>query len=183
MRSLQDIYAETNEITDSALYCLFADSERINFEEATQDKKWRLAMNEEMKAIQKNGTWELTTLPKKKQVIGVKWIYKIKKNERGEMEKYKAHLVAKGFSQQHGVDYDEVFALVARLETIQLIIAFAAQKRWRIFQMDVKSAFLNGHLEEDVYVEQPEGYIVKGQENKVLKLKKALYGLKQVPRA
>ena len=183
MRSLQDIYAETNEITDSALYCLFADSEPINFEEATHDKKWRLAMNEEMKAIQKNGTWELTTLPKEKQAVGVKWIYKIKKNKRGEVEKYKARLVAKGFSQQHGIDYDEVFAPVARLETIRLIIALAAQKRWRIFQMDVKSAFLNGHLEEDVYVEQPEGYIVKGQENKVLKLKKALYGLKQAPRA
>ena len=103
--------------------------------------------------------------------------------KRGEVEKYKAHLVAKGFSQQHGVDYDEVFAPMAHLETIRLIIALTAQKRWRIFQMDVKSAFLNGHLEEDVYVEQPEGYIVKGQENKVLKLKKALYGLKQTPRA
>ena len=172
MRSLQDIYAETNEITDSTLYCLFSDSEPINFEEATQDKKWRLAMNEEMKAIQKNGTWELTTLLKEKQVVGMKWIYKIKKNERGEVEKYKARLVVKGFSQQHGVDYDEVFAPVARLETIRLIIALVAQKRWRIFQMDVKSAFLNGHLEEDVYVKQPEGYIIKGQKNKVLKLKK-----------
>ncbi|GKV40705.1 hypothetical protein SLEP1_g48314 [Rubroshorea leprosula] len=96
---------------------------------------------------------------------------------------YKARLVAKGYKQQHGIDYEEVFAPVARLEMIRLIISLAAQNQWKIFQMDVKSAFLNGSLEEEVYVQQPLGYVVKGEENKVLKLKKALYGLKQAPRA
>ncbi|KAL4011046.1 hypothetical protein IC575_028092 [Cucumis melo] len=102
--------------------------------------------------------------------------------KKGEVERYKARLVEKGYSQRKGIDYDEVFAPVARLETIRLLIALAAQNNWKIFQMDVKSAFLNGYLEEEVYLEQPPGYSVKGQEYKVLKLKKTLYGLKQAPR-
>nr|GFB86050.1 reverse transcriptase [Tanacetum cinerariifolium] len=140
-------------------------------------------MEEEIKSIEKNDTWELTTLPKGQKAIGVKWVYKAKKNAKGEVEKYKSRLVAKGYKQKHGIDYEEVFAPVARLETIRMIIAIAAQHKWKIHQMDVKSAFLNGFLEEEVYVEQPEGYFAKGQEDKVLRLKKALYGLKQAPRA
>ncbi|GKB06944.1 retrovirus-related pol polyprotein from transposon TNT 1-94 [Tanacetum coccineum] len=151
--------------------------------EAMKSKKWRQAMEEEIKSIEKNDTWELTTLPKGQKAIGVKWVYKAKKNAKGEVEKYKARLVAKGYKKKHGIDYEEVFAPVARLETIRMIIAIAAQYRWKIHQMDVKSAFLNGLLEEEVYVEQPEGYVAKGQEGKVLNLKKALYGLKQAPRA
>ena len=91
--------------------------------------------------------------------------------------------MAKGYKQKEGVDYTEVFAPVSRLETVQLIISQAAQNKWRIFQMDVKSAFLNGVLKEEVYLEQPPGFMKKGEENKVYKLKKALYGLKQSPRA
>ncbi|KAL0561666.1 hypothetical protein IC582_002106 [Cucumis melo] len=139
-------------------------------------------MDEEIKAIKKNDTWELSTLPNGKKTVGVKWVFKIKRNEKGEVERYKARLVAKGYSQRKGIDYDEVFAPVARLETIRLLIALAAQNNWKIFQMDVKLAFLKGYLEEEVYLEQPPGYSVKGQEDKVLKLKKALYGLKQAPR-
>ncbi|KAJ4716700.1 Retrovirus-related Pol polyprotein from transposon TNT 1-94 [Melia azedarach] len=104
-------------------------------------------------------------------------------NSKGEIERYKARLVAKGYSQRAGIDYDEVFAPVARLETVRLIISLAAQNKWKIHQMDVKSAFLNGVLEEVVYIQQPTGFEVKGQEDKVLKLRKALYGLKQAPRA
>nr|GEV52954.1 reverse transcriptase [Tanacetum cinerariifolium] len=115
--------------------------------------------------------------------IGVRWVYKAKKNTKGEVEKYKARLVAKGYKQKHGIDYEEVFAPVARLETIRMIIAIVAQHKWKIYQMDVKSAFLNGLLEEEVNVEQPKGYVAKGQEGKVLRLKKALYGLKQAPHA
>ncbi|KAA0031828.1 copia protein [Cucumis melo var. makuwa] len=156
--------------------------ELLNFEEALQNDKWKIAMDEEIKAIKKNDTWELSTLPNGKKAVGVKWVLKIKKNEKGEVERYKARLVAKGYYQRKGIDYDEVFAPVARLETIRLLIALAAQNNWKIFQMDVKSAFLNGYLEEEVYLEQPPGYSVKGQDDKVLKLKKALYGLKQAPR-
>ena len=175
-RSLQELYEVTEEIP---LLCLYADCEPLVFEEAMRSKKWRQAMDEEIKSIEKNDTWELTTLPKGQKAIGVKWVYKAKKNAKGEVEKYKARLVAKGYKQKHGIDYEEVFAPVARLETIRMIIAIAAQYRWKIHQMDVKSAFLNGLLEEEVYVEQPEGYVAKGHEGKVLKLTKALYGLKK----
>ncbi|KAE8721075.1 hypothetical protein F3Y22_tig00016885pilonHSYRG00007 [Hibiscus syriacus] len=104
-------------------------------------------------------------------------------NAKGEIERHKARLVAKGYSQNAGIDYDEVFALVARLETIRLIISLADQNKWKIQQMDVKHVFLNGVLKEEVYIQQPSGYEVKGHEDKVLKLKKALYGLKQAPMA
>ncbi|KAA0026211.1 reverse transcriptase [Cucumis melo var. makuwa] len=150
--------------------------------EASQNDKWKIAMDEEIKAIKKNDTWELSTLPNGKKTVGVKWVFKIKRNEKREVERYKARLVAKGYSQRKGIDYDEVFAPIARLETIRLLIALAAQNNWKIFQMDVKLAFLKGYLEEEVYLEQPPGYSVKSQEDKVLKLKKALYELKQAPR-
>ncbi|GJW10007.1 reverse transcriptase [Tanacetum coccineum] len=140
------------------------------FEEAMKRKKWRQVMKEEIKSIENSDTVS-------------QWVYKAKKNAKGEVEKYKARLMAKGYKQKRGIDYEEVFAPVSRLETIRMIIAIAAQYRWKIHQMDVKSTFLNGLLEEEVYVEQPEGYVAKGQEGKVLRLKKALYGLKQAPRA
>jgi hypothetical protein len=111
----------------------------------------------------------------------VKWVYKTKYNEHGKIDKYKARLVAKGYSQKYGVDYIEVFAPMARMDTIRMIIALAVQKNWTIFQLDVKSAFLHGELSEDVYVEQPGGYEKKGSEHLVYKLHKALYGLKQAP--
>ncbi|KAL4283880.1 hypothetical protein GQ457_16G026560 [Hibiscus cannabinus] len=140
-------------------------------------------MNEEIASIERNDTWELTNLPKGHKPIGVKWVYKTKTNKEGQVEKYKARLVAKGYKQRQGIDYDEVFAPVARIDTIRLLTAVAAQNKWEIYQMDVKSAFLNGYLEEEVYIEQPLGYIKQGHEDKVYRLKKALYGLKQAPRA
>ncbi|GKA15485.1 retrovirus-related pol polyprotein from transposon TNT 1-94, partial [Tanacetum coccineum] len=117
------------------------------------------------------------------QPIRVKWVFTKKMNAQGETERYKARLVAKGYKQKAGIDYDQVFAPITRIETSRLFIAQATQFKWPIYQMDVKSAFLNGLLEEDVYVEQPPGYMKAGNEKKVLKLKKALYGLKQAPRA
>ncbi|KAE8683276.1 TMV resistance protein N-like [Hibiscus syriacus] len=182
-RSLRDLYEVTERQDNLTLFCLFADCEPVSFQEAVQEKKWRDAMDEEIKAIEKNDTWKLTSLPKGHKAIGVKWVYKTKQNAKGEIERHKARLVAKGYSQKAGIDYDEVFAPVARLETIRLIISLAAQNKWKIQQMDVKSAFLNGVLEEELYIQQPSGYEVKGHEDKVLKLKKALYGLKQAPRA
>ncbi|KAG9450658.1 hypothetical protein H6P81_010623 [Aristolochia fimbriata] len=168
-RSLSDIYNVTKPIElteDYTLYCLLAESDPVTFEEAAQDKKWRKAMDEEIEAIKKNDTWELTTLPAGHKAIGVKWVYKTKTNQEGKVEKHKARLVAKGYKQKFGVDYEEVFAPVARIDTIRLLIALAAQNRWKIYQMDVKSAFLNGYLEEEVYVEQPPGYEKKGEEEK-----------------
>lgn len=140
-------------------------------------------MEDEIHMIEKNNTWEIVDRPKNREVIGVKWVYKSKLNPDGSIQKYKARLVAKGFKQKPGVDYYETYAPVARLETIRTVIALAAQKKWKLYQLDVKSAFLNGYLEEEIYVEQPEGFSVEGGENKVFKLKKALYGLKQAPRA
>ncbi|KAH9687063.1 hypothetical protein KPL70_014633 [Citrus sinensis] len=134
-------------------------------------------------AIEKNNTWELTTLLVGAKTIGVKWIFKTKLNENGDVEKYKARLVAKGYAQQYGIDYKEVFVPVARWDTIRMVIALAAQKGWNVYQLDVKSAFLHEELNEAVYVDQPQGYVKKGDELKVYKLKKALYGLKQAPRA
>ena len=140
-------------------------------------------MDEEIAAIERNDTWEMVELPENHQPIGVKWVYKRKMNAEGKIERYKARLVAKGYRQKAGIDYDKIFAPVARMETIRLLISLAAQYKWSIYQMDVKSAFLNGVLEKEVYVEQPPGYMKVGKETKVLKLKKALYGLKQAPRA
>ena len=140
-------------------------------------------MNSEIKSIEKNQTWTLTKLPAGAKRIEVKWVYKTKYNEHGKIDKYKARLVAKGYSQKYGVDYTEVFAPMARMDTVMMIIALAAQKNWTIFQLDVKSAFLHGELSEDVYVEQPKGYEKNGTEHLVYKLHKALYGLKQAPRA
>jgi uncharacterized OsmC-like protein len=139
-------------------------------------------MNAEIKAIEDNETWELTDLPAGIRPIGVKWIYKTKFNESGQIDKCKARLVAKGYSQKYGIDYNEVFAPVARWETIRTVLACAASNSWCVYQLDVKSAFLHSELSEDIYVEQPLGYH-QGDSRKVYKLRKALYGLKQAPRA
>ena len=121
--------------------------------------------------------------PAEKPVIGVKWVYKTKLNLDGSILKNKVRLVAKGYVQKPGLDYNETYAQVARLDTMRTLVALAAQKSWKLYQLDVKSAFLNGVLEEEVYVDQPEGFVVKGNEDKVYRLYKALYGLKQAPRA
>ncbi|CAJ2653663.1 unnamed protein product [Trifolium pratense] len=151
------------------------------FEEVVKLAVWREAMDQEIESIERNRTWELTDLPQGMKKIGVKWVYKTKYNEQGKVEKYKARLVAKGYSQQYGIDFNEVFAPVARWDTIRTILALASSHGWNVYQLDVKSAFLHGDLAEDVYVDQPAGY--NKQEGKVYKLKKALYGLKQAPRA
>jgi hypothetical protein len=129
-------------------------------------------MNEEIQFIDKNQTWDLVELPKGKDVIGVKWVYKTKCNVGGKVEKHKARLVAKGFTQQPGIDYNETFAPIARLDTIRMVLSITAQNYWKVYQMDVKSTFLNGILEEEVYIKQPPSYEVLGEEHKVYKLKK-----------
>lgn len=155
----------------------------VSFNEAVKEEKWQEAMKIEIQAIERNQTWELVTLPSYAKRIGVKWVYKTKFNEQGKVEKCKARLVAKGYSQTTGVDYNEVYAPVARWDTIRILLAMAAQRGWCVYQLDVKSVFLYGVLEEEIYVDQPEGFVKRGEENKVYRLKKALYGLKQAPRA
>jgi hypothetical protein len=134
---------------------ILTEDDPSTFEEAVKSKKWRDAMNKEIEAIERNETWVLTTLPEGVNSIGVKWIFKTKLNESGEIDKCKARLVAKGYAQQYGIDYTEVYAPVARLDTIRLIIALAAQEGWSIFQLDVKSVFLHGELSEEIFVQQP----------------------------
>ena len=126
-RSLQELYEVTENQENLTLFCLFANCEPMNFQETVGNKKWKDAMDEEIKAIKKNDTWELASLPKEHKAICVKWVYKAKKNSKGEVERHKARLVAKGYSQRAGIDYDEVFFLVARLETIRLTISLAAK--------------------------------------------------------
>ncbi|GAU26480.1 hypothetical protein TSUD_294490 [Trifolium subterraneum] len=137
---------------------LFSSSEDpMTYDEAVKSDKWKEAMKSELQSIEANDTWDLTTLPHGVKAIGVKWIFKIKYNEKGKIEKYKARLVAKGYSQRHGVDFDEVFAPIARWDTIRTVLSLAAYEGWCLSQLDVKSAFLHGELMENVYVEQPLG--------------------------
>jgi hypothetical protein len=125
----------------------------------------------------------LVDVPKDKDVISVKWIYKTKQDAEGNVHKHKVRLVARGFTQQPGNDFNETFTLVACMDTIRNVLSIIVQNKWSVYQMDVKSTFLNERLEEEVYVEQPQGYEVPRQENKVYRLKKELYGLKKAPRA
>ena len=155
------------------------------FEEAIispNKEKWLVAMDKEMASLKANDVYELVELPKNRQTVGSKWVYKRKFKSDGSVERFKSRLVAKGFSQKAGQDYDETFSPVVRFESIRSIVGFAVQNDMMLHQMDVTSAFLNGDLQEEVYMDQPEGFEVKGQEHLVYKLKRSLYGLKQAPR-
>ena len=165
-------------------HCYFALSalhEPTTFRQASQDPLWQKAMNEELDALTKNNTWDLVELPPGKSVVGCKWVYKIKTHADGSIERYKARLVAKGYTQEYGIDYEETFAPVARLTSVRALIAVASARKWSLFQMDVKNAFLNGDLTEEVYMQPPPGY--SHLPHQVCRLRKALYGLKQAPRA
>ncbi|GJT18295.1 retrovirus-related pol polyprotein from transposon TNT 1-94 [Tanacetum coccineum] len=140
-------------------------------------------MQEEINEFKRLQVWELVSCPDKVMLIKLKWIYKVKTDEFGGILKNKARLVAQGFRQEEGIDFEESFALVARIEVIHIFVANAANKNMTIFQMDVKTAFLNGELKEEVYVSQPEGFVDQDNPSHVYKLKKALYGLKQAPHA
>jgi len=141
------------------------------------------AMKGKYEDLMKNKTWDLVPYPNEKNVIGNKWIYKVKFNSVRDNEKYKVRLVAKGFSQKYGIDYEETFALVKKMPTIRIILTFSAAQGWKVFQLDVKSAFLNGDLDVEIFMNQLEGFIMEGKESFVYKLKKSLYRLKQAPRA
>ncbi|KAJ9546310.1 hypothetical protein OSB04_018853 [Centaurea solstitialis] len=138
-------------------------------------------MNEEMEALYRNGTWELTELPMNRKPIGCKWVFKIKYKSNGEIERYKARLVAKGYSQREGLDYEETFSPVVKMVTVRCFISLVVQNNWSLYQLDVNNAFLYGDLSEEVYMTLPEGYFSK-DDTRVCKLIKSLYGLKQAPR-
>ena len=140
-------------------------------------------MQEELNQFERNEVWELVPRPNDQSVIGTKWVYRNKMDENGIIIRNKARLVAQGYNQQEGIDYEETFAPVARLEAIRMLLAFACHKNFILYQMDVKSAFSNGFINEEVYVEQPPGFGSFNFPNHVFKLKKELYGLKQAPRA
>ncbi|GKB89068.1 putative ribonuclease H-like domain-containing protein [Tanacetum coccineum] len=151
--------------------------------QALEDESWVEAMQEELLQFKLQKVWILVDLPFGKKAIGTKWVFRNKRDERSIVVKNKARLVAQGFRQEEGIDYDEVFAPVARIEAIRLFLAFASFMGFPVYQMDVKSAFIYGTIEEDVYVHQPPGFVDPAHPNKVYKVIKALYGLHQAPRA
>ena len=154
-----------------------------NIEEALADSGWRAAVFEEIEALNKNGTWDLVEAPKGKKLVGCKWIFTVKFRSDGSVERLKARLVAKGFTQTYGIDYLETFAPVAKMNTVRILLSLAANFDWSLHQLDIKNAFLNGDLEEEVYMSLPPGFVKEYGENKVCRLRKSLYGLKQSPRA
>ncbi|RVW75990.1 Retrovirus-related Pol polyprotein from transposon RE1 [Vitis vinifera] len=155
-----------------------------NVQEALADPRWKAAMNEEMKSLQKNKTWELIECPPRKKPIECRWIYTVKYKADVSIERFKARLVAKGYTQTYEIDYTETFALVAKINTVRVLLSLAANLDWSLQQFDVKNSFLHGELSKEVYMDLPPGCMVlEKQCQKVCKLKKSLYGLKQSPRA
>jgi hypothetical protein len=142
------------------------------------DHNWVNSMRDELENFERNQVWELVDPPPGCKAIGTKWVWKNKMGEKGEVVKNKSRLVAHGFSQKEGIDYEETFAPVAHLEVIRIPLAFSMAKGFKLHQMDVKNAFLNGVLEEEVYVRQPPGFESKKYPHRVYKLRKVLYGLK-----
>ncbi|GJW39692.1 retrovirus-related pol polyprotein from transposon TNT 1-94, partial [Tanacetum coccineum] len=175
------------QLASDALWCCFhtelSKVEPKNFKMAVIEDCWFQAMQDEIHKFDHLEVWELVPRPIYVMVIALKWIYKVKLDEYGDVLKNKARLVAKGYRQEEGIDFEESFAPVARIEAIRIFIANAATKNMIIYQMDVKTAFLNGDLQEEVFVSQPEGFEDQDNPTHVYRLKKALYGLKQAPRA
>ncbi|KAL0367537.1 UNVERIFIED_CONTAM: Retrovirus-related Pol polyprotein from transposon TNT 1-94 [Sesamum radiatum] len=157
--------------------------EPLTYEEALESvnsKHWKKAMNEEFDSLKKNNTWILVPKPKNALVIDCKWLFKLK--QENEATRYKARLVAKGFTQKEGIDYKEIFSPVVKFTTVRIILALVAHHDWELKQMDVKTTFLHGDLEEKIYLNQPCGFVDKENPNHICMLKKSLYGLKQSPR-
>jgi len=157
--------------------------EPSNYRTASPNPRWQAAMKAEFEALLSNGTWSLCPRPHNQHVIHNKWVYKIKRKADGSVERFKDRLVAKGFEQQSGIDFTETFSPVIKPSTIRLILALAVFRNWPIRQLDISNAFLHGNLAEEVYMEQPLGFIDQQHPAYVCKLHKAIYGLKEAPRA
>nr|GEY68657.1 hypothetical protein [Tanacetum cinerariifolium] len=175
------------QLHEQALFCYYdvflTSIEPKTYKEALTQSCWIEAMQEELNAFERLEVWELVPRPYQVMVITLKWIYKVKLDELGGILKNKARLVARGYRQEEGINFEESFAPVARLEAIRIFLTYAAHKNMVVYQMDVNTAFLNGNLRKEVYVSQPDGFVDPDNPNHVYKLKKALYGLKQAPRA
>uniref|UniRef100_A0A2N9G9A2 Integrase catalytic domain-containing protein n=1 Tax=Fagus sylvatica TaxID=28930 RepID=A0A2N9G9A2_FAGSY len=150
---------------------------------ALLDPKWRKAMSDECDALVKNGTWELVPPNSTQNIVGCKWIFRIKRNSDGSIDRFKARLVAKGFHQRPGVDYLDTFSPVVKPTTVRVVLSLAVSRGWSLRQLDVNNAFLQGHLSETVHMQQPPGFVDQDHPSYVCKLRKAIYGLKQAPRA
>lgn len=159
-------------------FALLVGPKLINYIEALKNIKWKSTMVEELQIIEINNTWELVEFPAHTKPIGVKWVFKLKYNVDGSIVRQKARLVARGFLQRAWLDCSEVFAPVVTLEIVRLVVALACKQGWSIFHLDVKSNFLNGPLDKEVYVTQSPGFVIHEEARKVYKLHKMLYGLK-----
>ncbi|RVW91047.1 Retrovirus-related Pol polyprotein from transposon TNT 1-94 [Vitis vinifera] len=151
--------------------------------EALSHPGWRQAMVDEMAALHSNGTWDLVVLPSGKSTVGCRWVYAVKVGPDGQVDRLKARLVAKGYTQVYGSDYGDTFSPVAKIASVRLLLSMAAMCSWSLYQLDIKNAFLHGDLAEEVYMEQPPGFVAQGESGLVCRLRRSLYGLKQSPRA
>ena len=159
-----------------------SEEDPVNYKEALEDvdaQEWLNAMDREMESMYSNPVWSLIEAPKGVKPIGCKWIYKRKRRPDGKVETFKARLVAKGYTQKEGIDYEETFLPVAMLKSIRILLVIATSLVYEFWRMDVKTIFLNGSLDEDIYMQQPEGFIARGQEHMTCKLQRSIYGLKQ----
>jgi hypothetical protein len=178
------VIQHTSEVANQVSYsCYLAQTEPKKVDVSLQDEGWVSAMHDELHQFTRNDVWTLVPRPSVQNIIGTKWIFKNKTDEHGAVIRNKARLVAQGYTQIEGVDFDETFAPVAKLESVRILLSIACHLGFKLYQMDVKSAFLNVVLQEEVYVEQPKGFQDPHHPHHVYKLKKALYGLKQAPRA
>ncbi|GJY33651.1 putative ribonuclease H-like domain-containing protein [Tanacetum coccineum] len=180
---LSDVYEQkTHDTLNTCLYaCFLSQIEPTSIAKALSDSSWVEAMQEELLQFKLQQVWILVDLPNRKKAIGTKWVFRNKKDERGIVIRNKARLVAQGHRQEEGIDYEEVFAPVARIEAIRLFLAYASFMGFLVYQMDVKSAFLYETIKEEVYVTQPSRFKDPDHPDKVYKVVKALYGLYQVP--
>ena len=178
----------TTEFADTAIVpehraCIMQEiPEPVSFDEALKSphaKDWKLATDAEYQSLVDNDTWDLVEPPEGRAVVGCKWVFKVKYDGEGKVERFKSRLVAKGYSQRYEIDFEETFSPVVHFSSVRTLLALAVQKDMIVHQMDVVTAFLNGELDEEIYMQQPDGYQVSGKENLVYKLKKSLYGLKQ----
>ncbi|KAI3680197.1 hypothetical protein L2E82_50582 [Cichorium intybus] len=164
-------------------HALFSITLPKGYKSAAKYPQWMVAMHDEMEALRQNNTWTLVPRPSDSNVVGSKWVYRVKYNDDGSVERFKARLVAQGFTQIPGLDYSHTFSPVVKASTVRIVLSLAVTNKWRLHQLDVKNAFLHSHLNEIVFMEQPPGFVDSRFPDHVCKLSKALYGLKQAPRA